>query len=372
MDEIIEQIHREMLLELSNNFDKSRGSFAYDILKPPASVLYDLDQKIDKADDKRDIFNLEGEELDRFISQFTPVSRNKSTYAVSNRVRITGKPGTFVSDGILVGSTSHTYTVVEGGRLDKDGIGYFTVRCTSKGKKGNADIGVINKFPVTISGLETIYNETPAIDGFDEEDDESLINKFFNYINLPATSGNIYHYMLWATEIDGVGTAMIYPLWNGDNTVKIVLIDSNGNPASDKLVKQAQDYIDPMGKKLPDGTYELWGRGAGEAPIGAFCTVVSATPISIKIEADIIKDPEADMVLIEKEFKQRLLDGFSNIALTEGINTVSAAKIGCALLDVNGVLDYDNASLKINGQQGSVALKEEEVPVFDEVILNEI
>ena len=68
--------------------------------------------------------------------------------------------------------------------------------------------------------------------GADDEDDESLRKRVQEKIAGPAENGNQQHYKTWCESISGVGRARIVPLWAGENTVKGVLIDTEGGPAS--------------------------------------------------------------------------------------------------------------------------------------------
>lgn len=372
LKQITEEILREMLVELNPKFDKSVGSFAYDILKPPAEQFADLRERIREVDEKRDIYNLTGEELDKFVAQFTPIKRHESTRA-TGQVKITGKPKTYVPKGTLVGNVSQTYETVKEGVLDDEGIGYFEVMALETGKDGNADVGTIDLFPVTINGLETVTNEEPIVNGFEEENDDNLRSRYFNFINLPATSGNRHHYLYWAKQITGVGLVRIKPLWNGDNTVKLIITDSNGEPASEKLLEELQEYIDPVGEFISeDKGWTKWGRGFGEAPVGAFCTIVSAEPLNIKIEVDIKLNPSYTIEEVTNEFRVKMADRFSTIALDEDYNMISLAKVGCIILSLDGVADYDASTLKLNGEQKNIELTDEQVGVFDEVVFNEI
>ena len=58
----------------------------------------------------------------------------------------------------------------------------------------------------------------------------------------------------------------LFPL-GGENTVKGILIDTEGGPASEAVVQRVQEYIDPGGT----------GLGEGQANIGAHFTATSAT-----------------------------------------------------------------------------------------------
>lgn len=368
---LVDAVHRDMLLQLHDKFDKSTGSFAYDILRPPSYLFIDAENKLKEVDSKRSIFNLSGEDLDVFISQFTPIRRREAT-AATGYVTITGKESQDVYRGTLVASASHQYKTVEFIKLDSEGNGRVLVECTVKGSEGNAAAGLINQFPITVRGLETVTNEEPITEGYNREDDDTLRKRYFDYINLPATSGNVYHYLLWAGEIEGVGATIVHPLWNGDNTVKLVIIDSNGQPASPELVSAVQEYIDPIGEEREDGSYTKWGCGYGEAPVGAFCTVVAANEIPIKVEVEVIFEPDTDINTVINEFKYEMIDRFSSIALDDESRVVSVAKVGYVLLGIPGVRDYRTSTLMLNGSQENINLEEDDVAVFDEVILNEI
>ena len=65
---------------------------------------------------------------------------------------------------------------------------------------------------------------------------------------------------------------MLNRFWNGNGTVKVIILGGDNEPATDELVKKVQDYI--------VGDNNL---GERQAPIGADVTVVSAEAITIKI-----------------------------------------------------------------------------------------
>lgn len=371
MEDLIERIHRELLLNLQPKFDKSTGSWAYDILEPPARELAVLSKSVDAMDKSRDIFNKKGKDLDMFISQITPLKRGKSTYATS-LVKITGNKGVVVPRGTIVSSVSHDYETVERVVVGENGEVQVEIVSVEPGKDSNTEVGQINYFPIIVRGIETVVNIEPATGGYEEEDDDTFRKRYFDYIKRPITSGNVYHYMLWAGELDGVGSVKVHPLWDGDNTVRLVVIDSNGEPASDTLIGEIQEYIDPKGELLEDGTYSKWGQGYGEAPIGAFCTIVPANEVQIKVEVSVALDMDTSIEEVVNEFKVLMLERFSTFALSGEESIVSIAKIGAIIIDIPGVADYDISTLKINGGTSNIKLGAEDVAVFEDVIFNEI
>lgn len=368
--ELINNIHISMLDKLSSEFDKSTGSWAYDILFPPSNVFADMKEEMEEVDSDRSIFSKSGDDLDEFISQFSPIKRNRATYA-SGSVTITGKPGTVIDEGIMVASASHQYEVVNRTKIDDNGVAIVEVRSYETGSTYNTGVGNITRFPITIRGLESVTNNEPISGGYEEESDESVRQRYFDYINLPITSGNIYHYKKWATDVAGVGAVRVIPLWDGDRTVKLVLIDSNGQSASEELVNETQEYIDPKGEQREDGTWTKWGGGYGQAPVGAFCTVTPANKLPVSVSANVTLEYGVSIEDIEEKLTKLLVDRFGIIALREDDRIISVARTGATLLNIDGVKDYDSRTLMINGSQENINLGEDDVAEFEEVILNE-
>lgn len=369
--ELLERIHRDMLLQLGSKFDKSFGSWSYDILKPPAKELAILTGSVEAIKNSRDIYNKSGEELDMFISQITPLKRTRETHSTS-RVKITGEAGRNVPMGTLVASVSHSYKTVKSVKLDSNGVVEVDVVATEKGNSSNTEKGEINFFPEIIKGLETVISIIPATGGYEQESDDVFRKRYFDYIKRPVTSGNVYHYMLWAGEIDGVGAVKIDPLWNGDNTVKLIVIDSNGESANESLINTLQEHIDPKGEKLDDGTYTKWGRGYGEAPIGAFCTILPANEVPIKVEADVQLSEGTDLSKVINEFRVSMMSRFSSLALSDEESVISLARVGAVILGIPGVEDYRIGTLRVNDGTDNIRLQEEDVAIFEDVIFNEI
>ena len=130
------------------------------------------------------------------------------------------------------------------------------------GSIGNIIAGNIKSFPVTLSGITAVTNTEAMTGGYDAETDDELRLRYLKKVSTPGTSGNKYHYMNWAMEIVGVGDVRVLPLWNGNGTVKVVIINANKGSADANLINEVEAYIEE------------------NRPIGANVTVVSATPLS--------------------------------------------------------------------------------------------
>lgn len=107
----------------------------------------------------------------------------------------------------------------------------------------------------------------------DIEDQEHYRERVIAAEQEEQLSGADSDYVRWALEIDGVGSAYSIAEWNGPGTVKLLILDKNGQPATAELTKSVKDYIYP--DKLPGQN-----RG-GKAPIGAIVTISTPTTIAV-------------------------------------------------------------------------------------------
>ena len=228
------------------------------------------------------------------------------------------------------------------------------IRCTKTGAVGNVPKGTITQMPITIAGINAVINDDAAKGGENEEADDDLRERYYEELREPATSGNDYHYKQWAKEVEGVGEANVIGLWNGNNTVKVIIINSDRKAASTDLVKRVQDYIDPENK----------GIGEGQAPIGAHCTVVSATEVPINIDVRGVQHTTtATKSTITNDITEAVTAYLKKIAFKQ--NYVSVAQISNIIIDNAGVTDYE--SVTVNGQTTKINLTNEQVAVLGTV-----
>lgn len=353
----VDAIHKRMLDNISNEYDKTEGSFFYDATKPAAIEFENKSKEIQEVANKLDVENLEGEELERYVYQHTGTVIRKPATKSSGKVIIKGQEGAIISKGDLVSADTVNFVITENKKIDETGRTEVTVRCEEAGAIGNVPAGAIKYFPVSIPGLTSVTNPQSVTNGYDAEPDIELLERYYERIRTPATSGNKYHYLNWAKEVVGVGNARVVPLWQGDNTVKVTIIDSNMQPASEELVAQVQEYIDP----------NITGLGEGQAPIGAFCTVVAAIAKPIDVSFTVTKDVTYTIDQIKSSAEAAIAEYLKNIAFKK--NLVSYAQIGAIILDTEGVLDY--RELRVNAGIENISVNDEEVAVLGEVVINE-
>jgi len=342
-----------MLESIPSIYDKREGSFIYDAVTPVAKALEETHADLDVAEGKLNIENLEGDELEIFINQRTGITRLAATKAVGE-VTVTGS-GTIAEGDLFETTGGVQFEATETVVISTSGT--VAIQAVVAGTSGNVASSQITLMPITISGITAVTNDNPTEDGFDAETDQALKTRYYEKKQTPATSGNKAHYINWAKEVAGVGSAKVYPLWDGDNTVKIRIIDADKQPASAGLVELVQEYIDP----------DSAGLGEGQAPIGAYCTVESADTLTIDVVVTVVKDPAVDDVTRQANVEDALTAYLAEIAFVS--DYVGYGNIGSAILASAGVEGYEN--LTINGGTSNVAIGDTEVAILGTVTLNE-
>ncbi|MEH6940770.1 baseplate J/gp47 family protein [Bacillus sp. JJ722] len=349
-----EIIHAEMIEGISNDYEKAEGSFIWDSTKASAKEHENTNKRIDEVASKLSIENLKGEELEKRIYELTGQEKKKSTKS-SDYVEITGRPSSVIYVGDKVAADNVFYSSLEEKVIDSTGKVLVLVECDQFGTIGNVPANAITLLPVTLPGIISVTNPQPFTDGYEAESDEDLIERYYDRIRTPATSNNKHHFRNWAREVTGVGEARVFPLWNGDNTVKVVIIDSNMLPASQELIDAVQEHIDPGGL----------GLGEGKSSLGSFCTVVSAIAKNINISFTVIAEDGYSIDVIKQNVSKNIIEYLKKIAFNQSF--VSYAQIGSVILESEGVTDYSN--LLVNDDVVNVPISEEEVAVLGGVLV---
>jgi uncharacterized phage protein gp47/JayE len=345
-------IQARLLSNISDEYNKSEGEFMYDAEKPVAIELENAYTEIEGVLDKRFAETAAGKDLDKVVKD-VGLTRKLTTQSIG-KVTITGVVGSPINKGELVASDSVSFEFTETLVIPESGIIDVSVKCVKYGEVGNIPVGTIKYFPKTLSGLQKVINKEAISNGYNEETDEELRKRYYAKIQTPATSGNKYHYRNWALEVTGVGDARVVPLWAGNGTVKVVIINANKTGADKTLVDSVKKYIDPVD-----------GMGEGQAPIGATVTVVSAIEKAINITANVSITNGFNLGIIQTTFKTLVLEHLQSISLNASY--ISIAKIGKILLSTEGVMDYSD--LKINGAISNINLADEEIAVMGNVNL---
>ena len=346
----LNQIHNTILNHISDEYQKTEGFATYDLTRGVAYSEYLLWKKAFLIEEKQNVDNLTGAELDTFIVQRAGLLRNEAVKA-KGIMRIVSGAGTVKIGSLFESSGGIQYQSTEKKNVSVNDT--FKVEAVIAGSVGNVAAGGGNMIPRTIDNIGSAINDEPMSGGYDAETDDAYRERYYEYLQMPPTCGNKYHYIFWAKEVDGVRAAKVIPCWQGKNTVKVIIIGNDYEPAAPSLVKAVQDYIDPDSK----------GEGLGQAPIGAVTTVVAATKFDITIDVRLKLLSGYELEDVEENLKNDLTAFFKENAFFS--EYISYGKVGAAILNTTGVKDYED--LKINGAMANVEIDFEAVALLKAV-----
>lgn len=344
-------IRERILEEIDKKFDKQTGSWIFEFAQ---SLGIELENKyVENEDALRQKFagTADLESL-KIIAFERGVTWKDATYA-TGVVEVKGVPNALINKGDLFSNKIVEYEAIENKTIDSDGRASVRVKCTVKGTVGNTIADTITEFPKTLEGLNEVTNPLPIENGYPEETREELLLRFYNTIRRPATSGNIYHYLNWAESIKGVGNAKVKPLWNGNGTVKVIIIDREKEPASEELIKEVKDYIETV------------------RPIGADVTVSTAEILKIDLECQVQLMKDYTLEQVTANIKEDLKNYYKEIAFTD--MDVYIAKVASIIFNATGVNNLDINTLKLNGEKNDIILvdnnEKTEIPQLGELTI---
>lgn len=353
-DQDAETIHKRMMEELPPDIDDTEGGFPWDFTKPTALEKAEM-LEFHLTETLKIMFPMWAEDQWLDLHAKGRGLTRKPANPASGTLAITGVSGTTIPAGFKFAAPAIgdqpaiEYETKEKYTMGEDGTVEVQVTAIEAGTKGNVPAGSINIMMAPIKGITSITNPVPITGGAEQESNDELRGRIDE---LDATSeasfvGSDGDYKRWAEEVPGVGTALPMPEWAGPGTVKVVLIDANGQPANAAIITEVYNNIMSPGDRLQR-----------KAPIGATVTIVAPTAKDINYTFLLeIQSGEAEITVLER-FKAQLQTYYIE-AKKEGV--VRYTKIGSILTSTSGVKDF--TGLTINGGTTNIVLEEDEYPV---------
>lgn len=346
-----EAILSEMLADIDDKYDKSKGSFVYDVLSSGANKFAQYDESINTMVERRFATTATGKDLQYVVVDHGVIP--KTSTKSNGPVTITGIAGSPITKGEMVSADAVKFKFIQDSVIPASGTIDVMVECEIYGIKGNVPIGAIRFFPKTLQGLQTVTNKTAFTNGYDGEEDPELKERFFEKVQEPATSGNEAEYKAWAKSITGVSDAKVIPIWdksngkNGAGTVKVIIINSDKRAADQTLIDSVKTYIE------------------GVRPVGATVTVISALELSINVSATLILAPGQVLDNVKTVVETNITNYLKTIAFKQSF--VSFAAMSSIIFNSQGVIDVSN--LNLNGDVANVQIENEQVAVLGSVLV---
>lgn len=373
-----EYLLKRALSNVPTNVDKRQGSVIYDTLAPACAELAQayIQMEIMMQEAFADTASREYLILRAKERGLTPYGATRAvlkmevTYSAwEENVKVGDR---FTLNGL-------TYAVIEQCRNETDDIitttpfpnssednepgttiwGWWQVQCETPGTIGNTQFGSV--VPVeTITDLTSATITELLIPGEDEEDTETFRQRYFDSINSDAFGGNRADYLQWVKEMDGVGQVKVKRTPDGGGTVGIIITDAEGNPATQTLINEVKEALDPT---------EYTGQGEGIAPIGHSVTVTTVSEESVDIMLNFIEYEEGvnvdtvnkAMDAILESYAEEINQGWENRTSTKIYATQALARC----LDVSGIVNIKSAYFDTEDTDGSyIVLGEDKIVKF--------
>ncbi len=348
-----QEIHRRMMNSLPEDIDSMPGGFPYDFTMPAA---LEKDELINFHLTRALMIAFPQYAWDEWLDLHgcqVHLDRHLPGYA-SGKVEVTGAVGAVVPVGtVFCTPATDTGPSIEFRSVKEKVIGdggtvIVDVQAVESGPDSNVAANTVTLMAKPDKNIIKVGNPEPIRGGTGRESNDDYYDRIaMEYINSMTYIGNDADYIRWA-RVAGAGDCIVIPAAEGPGTVKLVLVDGNGQPANEKLVENVYDYIvspgDRSARLLPTACAKLICVPATTVTIEYACTGLqydNTTDIS-QIRKDFM---EAVRTVYEKAKKERILRYNDLRPLMKGI---------AGLKDFNTFL--------VNGGMENLVLKREEYP----------
>ena len=321
----------EVVEEINPDLDTREGSVIYNALAPAAleiSMLYsELDNVLNESfvdTASREYLLLKCKELNIDERIF------EATYGVHK-----GEFNVEVPIGSRWNCDIHNYEVKEYIGIAE---GYFTykLQCETPGAEPNLIVGDLTPIDDTPTDLSYAMLIDCIIEGEDEATDEFIRETYYNEIKNTPRDGNKAQYEYWCETYPGIGNYSVEPVRNG---ITVRITNSSNGVASDELIEEFQNYLDPGPT----------GMGDGVAHIGALVVVSTGTEQEFNFSANVIlENGYTDTSIVTDAVSEYL----QSIVFKE--KYIYILKLASHLLNTKGIANISN--LKINNSATDAAI----------------
>lgn len=352
-----ENILSDMLsyvVDRNPDLDVREGSIIYTALAPIALELETTYREMDMINEETFLETASKEYLVKHGDQMG-VGINEATYG-----HFEGEFDVAVEIGSRFNLDEFNYAVIDklSDPTENNPRYRFELACETSGAEPNDKFGSLT--PITyVANLGYAELTKVLIYGEDEEETEAYRYRLQVHAKNPPINGNLSQYNEWLDDYDGIGKYRVTPCWNGANTVKVTILDSNNERASDELVNQLQEYLDP----------DCRGMGDGQAPIGAIVTVDTVEEVPVVVYCDLVlKDGYSSPIGVQDAVNNYL----KSIVLNK--TTIAYMPISAEIYNAESVEDISGLTIVVDGTImdassdvfiPSVSIGENEIPVLD-------
>lgn len=363
---------QSMLARIPAGYDLRDTAPIPTALGPAAWVLEGLYLNLNLVQQQAFVQTASGEALD-LLAVLGGITRNQASPAVllgvfNAQVPIGSRFSTINGSNSINFSATATATVSD----PQEGSYYYQMTAETPGGIGNDYTGPILPISV-ISGLTSAQLTEILVPGDDTETDDAFRARLITALTDRPFGGNIASYREDILAIDGVGAVQIYPTWNGGGTVACSILGADFLPASEELVQNVQNAIDPPTS----------GLGLGLAPIGAQVTITTPSEVTVNVTATLtlasgysIGQVQAPIEAAIEAYMLTVRQGWATNTSSTGVAYSANVYLSRVLAAIVGVTGVENATdVQLNGGTADLTLTEtgasQQVPITGTVTLSE-
>lgn len=348
-----EEIHQRMMDSLPADIDDMPGGFPYDFTMPAALekdrfINYHLVRTLmiafpQYAWDEWLDFHGRQVHLERHLPR-----------SASGKVKVTGSPGTLLAAGTVFCTPatdigpSIGFRSTEEKEIGADGAVLVPVSAVEPGITSNVPANTVVLMAKPDKNVTRVTNPESIRGGTEVESDDDYYDRIAaEYANSLTYLGNDSDYIRWARE-SGAGDCIVIPAAEGPGTVKLVLVDENGQPANDKLVQDVYNYIvspeDRSARLLPTACAKL------------ICESVTTVKVDYVITG-LVYDETTTIGQIEEDFVASIKKVYVS-AKQQGVLRYNDVRP--IISDIAGIKDF--GEFLMNEGMENISLNREEYP----------
>lgn len=353
------EIHERMMANLPDDIDDMPGGFPYDFTMPAAIeksefINYHMVRALMIAFPQYawdEWLDLHGQQVH--------LQRQEAQYA-SGSITITGTVGAEIAAGTMFctpatdNSPALEFATDDDCTIGEDGTATISVTAVEAGTQSNVAAKTICIMAKPDKAVSGVINDEAVTGGTEAESNDDYYDRIAaEYANSMTYLGNDSDYVRWAKEA-GAGDCIVVGAADGPGTVKLVLIDRNGQPANETLLEEVYNYIvspnDRTARLLPTACAKL--------------SCVAATTIKITYECTGLSlDDTTDEEQVKKDFKTAVATVYDK-AKTDSVLRYNDVRP--LLSEISGVKDF--STFTMNGGTANIALSQEEYPETGDMI----
>ncbi|WP_369284017.1 baseplate J/gp47 family protein [Oscillibacter sp. GMB15532] len=356
-----EQVKARIIARLQTPLLTGEGSFTGDIIAATAVELCQLYHAMDAMMPAFYVDETSGQYIDKQAA-VVGITRKSGTLAACP-VTFTGTDGAVIPAGAPFYTAAGLTFYLDGAVTITGGTATGTLTAAEVGAAYNIAAGEIVSTLRNYSGV-TVYANGAAAGGTDAETDAALVERYYSRMRRAPTSGNPYHYQMWAGETDGVGYSRVIAKWNGAGTVKVLLASPEGGAVDAETASAAAAHIEAA------------------RPVGPSVTVLSAKVKTLAVSTAVTIDGSTTKAVVRDALEEAVGAYFKSLVsgsftrnldaeldtLAEQTYTVLYNRVAFLLLSIPGVVDY--TALTVGGGEDNIIIAADEVPVLGEVTVS--